>query len=342
MNHSPSADGTLTLPESLNSSDHDVHPLLEVRHLTKRFPVRQGFASRWFNAVDDVSFHVRARETYALVGESGSGKSTTGRTVLRLVEAGAGQVRFDGKDVFTLRAKPLREWRKEVQMIFQDPLSSLDPKRSIGYSIEEPLIIHRIGTRRERLERVRQLLIRVGFTAADAGRYPHEFSGGQRQRIGIAKALILNPRLIICDEPVSALDVSIQSQILNLLMELQREQALSYLFIAHDLSVVHHIADRIGVMYRGRIVEEAPTETLFSSPRHPYTQFLLASIPPTHPRLKNTGSLPVITDTGGPRRRQGGCVFSDRCPYARPACHEQTPPERQVGRQHRVACFLYP
>jgi oligopeptide/dipeptide ABC transporter ATP-binding protein len=336
-----SDNGARSLPESPGASDNGAHPLLVVEHLTKQFPVRQGFRSRRLTAVDDVSFHINTRETYALVGESGSGKSTTGRAVLRLVDADAGHVRFDGKEIFSLRNRALREWRREIQMIFQDPLSSLDPKRSIGYSIEEPLIIHGMGSRPQRRERVRQSLVRVGLTAADERRYPHEFSGGQRQRIGIAKALILNPRLIVCDEPVSALDVSIRSQILNLLLALQREQALSYLFIAHDLSVVHHIADRIGVMYRGRIVEEAPTQTLFSDPRHPYTRFLMASIPPAHPRLKKTGPLPVAGDTGG-EPRQGGCVFSGRCAYATPRCHEQTPPERYISRQHRVACHLYP
>lgn len=315
-------------------------PLLSVRRLTKRFKVRQGFRSRWINAVEDVSFHIDPGETYALVGESGSGKSTTGRTLLRLTDATSGSADFAGQDMFSLSAAPLRALRRDIQMIFQDPLSSLDPKRTIGYSVAEPLIIHGIGDRAEREARVGRLLAKVGFSPADAKRYPHEFSGGQRQRVGIAKALVLNPRLIVCDEPVSALDVSIQSQILNLLLELRRESGFAYLFIAHDLSVVHHIADRIGVMYRGRLVEEAPTEALFTDPRHPYTRFLLASIPPSHPRLKTTVAIaPALrADTGAHQGR--GCVFSGKCPHAMPLCLEQTPVDRSTGDRHYVACHL--
>ncbi|WP_410015704.1 ABC transporter ATP-binding protein [Sodalis sp. RH24] len=314
-------------------------PLLRVSHLTKKFKVRQGLRTRWITAVDDVSFHVDERETYALVGESGSGKSTTGRTLLRLTDASAGRADFAGRDIFSLSAAPLRALRKDIQMIFQDPLSSLDPKRTIGYSVAEPLIIHGIGNSAEREARVGQLLARVGFSPADAKRYPHEFSGGQRQRVGIAKALILNPRLIVCDEPVSALDVSIQSQILNLLLELQRENGLAYLFIAHDLSVVHHIADRIGVMYRGRLVEEAPADALFADPRHPYTRYLLASIPPSHPRLKTVAATPALRADTGPHTGRG-CVFSGKCPHAMPRCFTQLPIDRRVGDRHHVACHL--
>ncbi len=322
------------------SRDQPSTPLLSVKHLSKIFKVRQGLRQRRITAVDDVSFHIHEQETYALVGESGSGKSTTGRVLLRLTEASSGQANFAGQDIFSLSAKPLRTLRQNIQMIFQDPLSSLDPKRTIGYSVEEPLIIHGIVGRAERRARVERLLARVGFNPTDAGRYPHEFSGGQRQRIGIAKALILNPRLIVCDEPVSALDVSIQSQILNLMLELQRENGFAYLFIAHDLSVVRHIADRIGVMYRGRLVEEAPTDVLFGAARHPYTQYLLASIPPAHPRQRAIAprSAPVIQATGSFTGR--GCVFSDKCPLATARCLEQRPADRVIGDRHRIACHL--
>ena len=260
-------------------------PLLSVRQLTKIFRATGGFGTP-FTALEEVSFHILPGETYALVGESGSGKSTTARSLLGLTAATSGEVLFDGRSLLTLGPRQWRTARKDIQMIFQDPLSSLDPRRTVGYSIEEPLIIHGVADARRRRERMERLLCRVGFTPADARRYPHEFSGGQRQRIGIARALILEPKLIICDEPVSALDVSIQSQILNLLMALQRERGLTYLFIAHDLSVVHHIADRVGVMSRGKIVEEAATPELFARPQHRYTRDLLQAIPPAHPRLK--------------------------------------------------------
>ncbi|MCG8173037.1 ABC transporter ATP-binding protein [Brenneria goodwinii] len=279
-------------------------PLLTVRHLSKTFQAK-GWRGKRFTAVEDVSFHIMPGETYALVGESGSGKSTTGRSLLGLTTASGGEVTFDGRSLLTFGNRQWRDVRKDIQMIFQDPLSSLDPKRSVGYSIEEPLIIHGVRDARRRREQVGQMLCRVGFTAADAQRYPHEFSGGQRQRIGIARALILEPKLIICDEPVSALDVSIQSQILNLLMRLQREQGLAYLFIAHDLSVVHHIADRVGVMSRGAIVEEASVPELFAHPQHPYTRYLLQAIPPVHPRLKNQPrNVPMAV-------RASGCEFHD-------------------------------
>lgn len=261
------------------------HPLLAVRHLSKTYPSRTATNKR-FTAVDDVSFNIMPGETYALVGESGSGKSTTGRCLLGLTPATGGEVLFAGRSLFDLSAREWRAVRKDMQMIFQDPLSSLDPKRTIGYSIAEPLIIHGEKSAQRRKTQVEEMLISVGLSASDAGRYPHEFSGGQRQRIGIARALILQPKLIICDEPVSALDVSIQSQILNLLMSLQRDLGLAYLFISHDLSVVHHVADRVGVMYRGKIVEEAETAELFANPQHEWTRYLLNAIPPAHPSLK--------------------------------------------------------
>ncbi|XTZ37967.1 ABC transporter ATP-binding protein [Salmonella enterica] len=251
-------------------------PLLIVRHLTKTFH-RHGQRVR---AVEDVSFDIHPGETWALVGESGSGKSTTGRLILGLTPASDGEILFAGQSLLQQGTGAWRRVRKDMQMIFQDPLSSLDPKRRIGYSLEEPLIIHGMGNRRHA---VAEMLTHVGLRPEDAARYPHEFSGGQRQRIGIARALILKPKLIICDEPVSALDVSIQSQILNLLMALQREYGLAYLFISHDLNVVRHIADRVGVMYRGNIVEQGSSESLFSQPQHDYTRYLLNAILPSQP-----------------------------------------------------------
>ncbi|EMX4957844.1 MULTISPECIES: ABC transporter ATP-binding protein [Raoultella] len=251
-------------------------PLLTVNQLSKTF-LRRGEAVR---AVDNVSFNLHAGETWALVGESGSGKSTTGRLVLGLTPATAGDVVFEGRSLMGLNAAGWRSVRRDMQMIFQDPLSSLDPRRRIGYSLEEPLIIHGIDKRKIR---VAEMLEQVGLRPQDAARYPHEFSGGQRQRIGIARALILKPKLIVCDEPVSALDVSIQSQILNLLMALQREYGLAYLFISHDLNVVRHIADRVGVMYRGKIVEQGETERIFTHAGHDYTRYLLNAILPAYP-----------------------------------------------------------
>lgn len=251
-------------------------PLLAVRHLSKTFH-RHGQTVR---AVEEVSFAIQPGETWALVGESGSGKSTTGRLILGLTPASGGEVLFEGRSLLKQDAAGWRSVRKDMQMIFQDPLSSLDPKRTVGYSLEEPLIIHGIGQRKAA---VAEMLAQVGLRPEDAARYPHAFSGGQRQRIGIARALILKPKLIICDEPVSALDVSIQSQILNLLMSLQREYGLAYLFISHDLNVVRHIADRVGVMYRGRIVEQGSCEAIFAHPQHDYTRFLLNAILPAQP-----------------------------------------------------------
>ncbi|MDX5627518.1 MULTISPECIES: oligopeptide/dipeptide ABC transporter ATP-binding protein [unclassified Brenneria] len=301
-------------------------PLLTVRHLSKTF-AGKGWRAKPFTALEDVSFHISLGETYALVGESGSGKSTTGRSLLGLTAASGGEVIFDGRQLLSLNSRQWREVRKDMQMIFQDPLSSLDPKRAIGYSIEEPLIIHGERDAGKRRQQVEQILTRVGFSPADGRRYPHEFSGGQRQRIGIARALILAPKLIVCDEPVSALDVSIQSQILNLLMRLQREQGLAYLFIAHDLSVVHHIADRVGVMSRGLIVEEGAVAELFAAPQHPYTRYLLQAIPPAHPRLKNqTRALPHAA-------QPSGCEFRDG-----KTCNRHPDQYYWLTPTHRVRC----
>ncbi len=317
-------------------------PLLQVEHLRKIYSVRsrRSWKKDRLVAVDDVSFVIREKETYGLVGESGSGKSTTGRTILRLTEPTGGKALFQNEDIFSMSSKRLNQLRKQVQMIFQDPYSSLDPKKRIWYTVAEPLTIHKIGTRQVRKARAIELLERVGFSEHHMNRYPHEFSGGQRQRIGIAKALALNPKLVICDEPVSALDVSIQSQILNLLMELQEERGLAYLFIAHDLSVVRHIADRIGVMYLGNLVEEAQTDELFAQPLHPYTQLLLSSMPPPHPSLKRERII-LQGEIPSPINPPGGCVFHTRCPYATEKCKLEKPVEHQVAPGHRVKCHLY-
>ncbi|MFM9277426.1 ABC transporter ATP-binding protein [Paenibacillus jiagnxiensis] len=317
-------------------------PLLQVEQLTKYFAAKSGsfWRKKQVKAVQDVSFSIYEGETYGLVGESGSGKSTAGRTLLRLTEPTSGRACFQNQDIFTLRGKEIKALRREVQMIFQDPLSSLDPNKRVGYSIAEPLAIHGQGSRHERHERVLELLGRVGLTARHADRFPHEFSGGQRQRIGIAKALALQPKLMICDEPVSALDVSIQSQILNLLIELQTEYRLSYLFISHDLSVVRHIADRIGVMYLGHLVEQAPTDELFARPLHPYTQFLLSAIPAPHPKLKRERIL-LQGDIPSPANPPSGCVFHTRCPYVMDVCKQVKPAAMELSPGHRVQCHLY-
>jgi ABC-type oligopeptide transport system ATPase subunit len=263
-------------------------PLLEVRNLVKQFARRQGFLKPPFvtRAVDGVSFEVEEGETFGLVGESGSGKTTTGRCVLRLIEPDAGEIRFRGDDVLKFSRRRLREARRDMQIVFQDPYSSLNPRMRVGDIVEEPLVIHRVGRRQERRARVAELFTLVGLDPSLRHRYPHQFSGGQRQRIGLARALALNPSLVIADEPVSALDVSIQAQVINLLMELQQRLKLTYLFIAHDLRLVRHICSRVAVMYLGRIVELAPTETLFTSARHPYTQALLSAVPVPDPAAR--------------------------------------------------------
>jgi peptide/nickel transport system ATP-binding protein len=265
-----------------------VTPLLDVRHLVKEFPGRGGLLSRGtpVRAVDDVSFAVAAGETFGLVGESGSGKTTTGRCVLRLIEPSSGEVRFRDQDVLALGSRELREARRHLQIVFQDPYSSLNPRMRVGDIVREPLTIHRIGTADERVARVRQLFEMVGLDPADMSKYPHEFSGGQRQRIGVARAIALEPSFVICDEPVSALDVSVQAQVVNLLLDLQKRLGLTYLFIAHDLRLVRQICDRVAVMYRGRLVEVAAAEQLFASPLHAYTKALLSAIPHLKPGQK--------------------------------------------------------
>ena len=319
-------------------------PVLEVRKLVKHFPVRRGVFRRTVaqvHAVDDVSFDIRQGETLSLVGESGSGKTTTGRCVLRLVEPTSGEVRFEGQDVLGLDQRSLRKLRRKTQVIFQDPYSSLNPRMKVGSIVSEPLIIHRVGTRRERAERTAELLTMVGLDPQVGSRYPHEFSGGQRQRIGIARALALNPRFIVADEPVSSLDVSIQAQVLNLLVDLQEKLNLSYLFIAHDLRIVEHISDRVAVMYLGKLVELAPTAELYRSPQHPYTQALLASVPVPDPEKAKTVPL-VNGDPPTPLDPPSGCRFHLRCPVAVDRCQSEEPPLLDVGGGHLTACHLVP
>ncbi|OXM88356.1 ABC transporter ATP-binding protein [Paenibacillus rigui] len=317
-------------------------PLLTVKHIKKYYPVSTPFGGpkKYVKAVDDVEFTLRKRETLGLVGESGCGKSTTGRTIMRLTEPTDGQAFYKGKDLFQLKGQELQLMRREIQMVFQDPHSSLDPKQYIGHAVEEPLQIHKIGTKKERLERAMDLLHKVGLREDQYYRYPHEFSGGQRQRIGIARALALNPKIVICDEPVSALDVSIQSQVINLMQELQEQYELSYLFIAHDLSVVRHIADSIGVMYLGKIVEKAPTDELFAQPLHPYTQALLSAVPIPNPGLKKNRII-LKGDIPSPLNPPAGCIFHTRCPHATERCKTEVPQLKEKASNHWVSCHLY-
>lgn len=317
-------------------------PLLKVKNLRKSFSAD---SSSWFKkqevkAVNGISFEIHEGETFGIVGESGCGKSTTGRTLLRLTEPTNGEVIYQGRDIFSLKEKEFRPVREDLQMIFQDPLASLDPKKRIGYSLEEPFVIQKKGTKKERKKIVLEMLERVGFGAEHYDRFPHEFSGGQRQRIGIARALVLNPRFIVCDEPVSALDVSIQSQILNLLKELQKDFGLSYLFIGHDLSVVRYIANRIGVMYLGEMVEQAPTDDLFENPLHPYTQSLLSAVPVPNPKMKRE-RIVLKGEVPSPLNMPEGCVFHTRCPLAMEICKKVKPPNYKINDKHSVQCHLY-
>jgi oligopeptide/dipeptide ABC transporter ATP-binding protein len=315
--------------------------LIRVKNLVKYFPMRGGILQRtvsWVQAVDDVSFTVKRGETVGLVGESGCGKTTVGRTMLRLLEPTSGQVTFDDTDVFSLRGSQLKAMRRNMQIIFQDPYSSLDPRMPVGESIAEGLKIHRIGTPQERRDLVVSTLRKVGLEEYHSRRYPHEFSGGQRQRIGIARALALQPKFIVCDEPVSALDVSIQSQVLNILKDLQREFGLTYLFIAHNLSVVEHISDRVAVMYLGKIVEMTSREELFRNPLHPYTQALMSAIPIPDPHLRRQRIL-LAGDVPSPLNPPLGCRFHPRCPVAIDHCAVQEPGFREVSPGHWAACW---
>jgi peptide/nickel transport system ATP-binding protein len=322
-----------------------VAPLLDVRDLRKEFPIRQGLLRRrvgQVRAVDGVSFHIDRGETLSLVGESGCGKTTTARCILRALEPTAGQIIFrrgDGTlvDVASLPASRVRPLRREMQMVFQDPYSSLNPRKTLLDIVGEPLLVNRVGTRAERTDRVAELLRLVGLRPEYMRRFPHAFSGGQRQRIGIARALALSPSLVVADEPVSALDVSVQAQILNLLVDLQAQLGLTYLFVAHDLSVVKHVSDRVAVMYVGRIVELAPTERLFTAPAHPYTEALLAAVPKPDPRLRAQRAV-LEGEVADPANPPAGCAFHPRCPYAVERCRTETPRLEPVAPGHLASC----
>jgi oligopeptide/dipeptide ABC transporter ATP-binding protein len=321
-------------------------PLLSVSNLTKYFPVGGGLFGRKQNpvrAVNGVSFEVHDGETLGLVGESGCGKSTTGRVILRLLEPTSGSVRFDGQDVFALDPGPLRKMRRRMQIIFQDPFSSLNPRMTIGAIVREGLTIHRIAEGAAADARVRELLDEVGLRPEYAARYPHEFSGGQRQRVGIARALSVEPKFIVCDEPVSALDVSVQAQVVNLLQDLQRDRGLSYLFIAHDLSIVEHIADRVAVMYLGKIVELASATDLYREPLMPYTQALLSAVPVPDPDVKKS-RIVLTGDVPSPANPPTGCVFHPRCshPQKDAACASIIPPLEEKAAGHWAACIKQP
>ncbi len=316
-------------------------PLLEVEGLAKHYPVKRGLVMPktvgTVRAVDGVSFTLARGETLALVGESGCGKSTTARLVLRLIEPSAGIVRFEGVDITDMGGAPLRKLRRRMQIVFQDPFASLNPRMTVGDILEEPLIVHDIGDAAARKARVAQLLRLVGLAQYHATRFPHEFSGGQRQRIGIARALAVEPALVVCDEPVSALDVSIQAQVVNLLKDLQAKLGLSYLFIAHDLAVVKHMADRVAVMYLGQIVEIGPKEALFARPLHPYTRTLLAAIPRPDPHRRVARTIPG-GDMPSPLNPPTGCRFHTRCAFATDLCRSETPALRPIAGGHAAAC----
>ncbi|HZM89270.1 MAG TPA: dipeptide ABC transporter ATP-binding protein [Blastocatellia bacterium] len=316
--------------------------LIEVQNLTKHFPVGAGLfgvGDDVVRAVDGVSFTIRRGETFGLVGESGCGKSTTGRCILRLIEPTSGEVYFQGEDLLSIASNGLRRLRRDMQIIFQDPYSSLNPRMTVGQIVEEPLTIHRIADRGERRARAAELLRLVGLEPEHSSRYPHEFSGGQRQRIGIARALALNPKFIVCDEPVSALDVSVQAQVVNLLQDLQEQLGLTYLFISHGLSVVEHISNRVGIMYLGKLVETASSDEIFHNPLHPYTRALLSAIPVPDPerrreRLHLAGDVPTAIAP------PSGCRFRTRCPIAEPRCAEEEPQLVEVSHDHFVACMV--
>ena len=316
--------------------------LLEVKNLVKHFPVRGGVFSRvrnYVKAVDGISFDVKPGETLGLVGESGCGKSTAGRSILRLIEPTSGEINFEGENICELSNEELRKRRRQMQIIFQDPYASLNPRMTIGSIVGEPLTIHKVAKGQERKDRVEQLLHRVGLRPEHIRRYPHEFSGGQRQRIGLARALALNPKLIIGDEPVSALDVSIQAQVINLLEDLQKDLGIAYVMIAHDLAVVQHVSDRIAVMYLGKIVELAEADELVSSPKHPYTEALLSAVPVPDPTVK-TERILLKGDVPSPVDPPSGCRFHTRCPYKEDLCDQEDPPMLEMSPGHTVACHF--
>ncbi|MGI9364666.1 MAG: ABC transporter ATP-binding protein [Rhizobiaceae bacterium] len=318
--------------------------LVDVSNLKMHFPIYKGIFRRKVGdvkAVDGVSFAIRRGETLGLVGESGCGKSTTGRAVLRLYELTDGKISIEGEDIATLSSEELRSRRPRMQMIFQDPQACLNPRMTVGAIVAEPLLEHRDMTSEERKDRVKELLNSVGMNPDFINRYPHEFSGGQRQRIGIARALALDPDFIVCDEPIAALDVSIQAQVVNLLEDLQKERGLTYLFISHDLSMVRHIANRVAVMYLGKIMELAPRETLFKTPKHPYTQALLSAVPVADPNVEARRERIILTgDVPSPSNPPAGCVFCTRCPVAEKKCFTEAPQWRELQPDQFVACHL--
>lgn len=325
-----------------NANKGEKKTLVEVDNLVKYFPVRAGLLQRvvaQVQAVDGVTFSIKEGETVGLVGESGCGKTTVGRTMLRLLEPTSGEVKFDGQSVFNMNNRELKELRRHMQIIFQDPYASLDPRMPIGESVMQGLNIHKIGTRKERFDIMIDNLKKVGLEDYHSRRYPHEFSGGQRQRIGIARALALQPKFILCDEPVSALDVSIQSQVLNILKDLQSELGLTYLFIAHNLSVVEHISDRVAVMYLGKVVEMADREELFRNPLHPYTKALMSAIPIPDPTLKRERII-LKGDVPSPLNPPKGCRFHPRCPIATDICSQQEPEFKELAPGHWAACWM--
>ncbi|WGG46951.1 dipeptide ABC transporter ATP-binding protein [Rossellomorea sp. DA94] len=318
-------------------------PLLKVENLKKHFPITGGILGRPVSsvkAVDGVSFTVNKGETLGIVGESGCGKSTTGRMLMRLIDPSEGKVTFEDRELTSLSNSDMRKIRREMQMVFQDPFASLNPRHTVEKILEEPLKVHGMGSAKERKERVHELLNIVGLSSYHAKRYPHQFSGGQRQRIGIARALMTKPKLIIADEPVSALDVSIQSQVLNLMQDLQKEFGLTYIFIAHDLGVVRHISDRVGVMYLGKMVELSDSENLYEKPLHPYTQALLSAVPVPDPDFKRETIL-LQGDIPSPSNPPSGCTFHTRCPHATDICKKKVPEFKEHQPGHYVACHLY-
>ncbi|MGG2198655.1 ABC transporter ATP-binding protein [Paenibacillus sp.] len=318
--------------------------LLEVKNLKKYFEIRGGLLNRvtgYVKAVDDVSFSVRKGETLGIVGESGCGKSTTGRLILKLLEATEGQIYYNNTEITGLSGERMRKLRRDIQMVFQDPYASLNPRMTVGDLISEPLLVHHLIHAREKEQKVAEILELVGLNASHASRYPHEFSGGQRQRICIARALSLKPELIVADEPVSALDVSVQSQVLNLMQDLQKALHLTYIFISHDLSVVRHLSDRVGVMYLGRMVELGKTDDLFKNPRHPYTQALLSAVPSANPQRKRERII-LQGDVPSPANPPKGCVFAPRCPKVMDVCRTERPGMLPLGDEHQAACHLYP
>lgn len=320
--------------------------LVEIKSLKKHYPIHGGLFFRQIAtvfAVNGVSFTIKKGETLGIVGESGCGKSTLGKTLLNLYHPTSGEVIFEGRNIYDLGRGQMRALRKDMQIILQDPFESLNSRHTVGEILEEPFIIHKIGTRTSRIKEVRRLLKRVGLPESALNRFPHEFSGGQRQRIGIARAIALKPKLVVCDEPVSALDVSVQSQVLNLLLDLQKEMGLTYIFIAHDLSVVKHVSDRIAVMYLGNVVELTDSETIYKNSAHPYTKALISAIPMPDPTYKSEKQV-LQGDVPSPRNPPSGCAFHTRCPYVKDVCRKDKPPlvihEHERGTEHFVACHF--